>query len=589
MPRRRADHPRARPCSPVADVGHDRRRDDRCRRGDRRAPAATAGGRSRRRPAAPTLGAARPRAGSSAPSRSSAGCSSPSRCSCCSRSCSPPPTRCSPQLARSALDWQVDLDLGGVAERTVVVTVGRMDRRRAPRARSGAAPRAHPGGSADRTARARHHRPWAAAAIAWAQRASRHLARERRLGTVEAATILARRRRAVRGVRRAPARVPVRRARHDVDHRPHVRGVRPARLLRARRRRRPRGDARRRARPRGGPTRSRAQLAASLVLLGLTGVVLVSAFVRLRLYQDAYGWTELRFVVVVAIGWLAVALGRDGVAPARPVDPLDAPRPRDHGARHRRGHERRGPQAFVADRNLERALEPRARPAGRPDRASTRPTWRRSATRRCPRSSRPSHGLGPVIRPTWRAFLEGRRERAGLGPGAPGLAGVEPHPPAGSRRARGVVRNPLTAAAATRPSAADESRRHEVSCRPDPRPSRRSAPTAGSAGRPAGTPTAPRAPAARARAAPAATRSRTRSPPLTMVWPGPDERRERRVHVGCRVPGLRRLLDLDDLRAERRDERPVGDLVLELGTLALELLDLAADLRQLRLDLEQVA
>ena len=36
--------------------------------------------------------------------------------------------------------------------------------------------------------------------------------------------------------------------------------------------------------------------------------MLVSAFARLRLYQSMYGWTELRFVVLVAIGWLAVAL-----------------------------------------------------------------------------------------------------------------------------------------------------------------------------------------------------------------------------------------------------------------------------------------
>ena len=54
--------------------------------------------------------------------------------------------------------------------------------------------------------------------------------------------------------------------------------------------------------------RSRAQLAASLGLLALTAVVLVSALARLRLYQEAYGWTELRFIVVVAIGWLGAAI-----------------------------------------------------------------------------------------------------------------------------------------------------------------------------------------------------------------------------------------------------------------------------------------
>ena len=53
-------------------------------------------------------------------------------------------------------------------------------------------------------------------------------------------------------------------------------------------------------------------------LVALTGVVLVSAALRLRLYQEAYGWTELRFYVYAAIGWLglglaalAALLGRD--------------------------------------------------------------------------------------------------------------------------------------------------------------------------------------------------------------------------------------------------------------------------------------
>lgn len=41
-------------------------------------------------------------------------------------------------------------------------------------------------------------------------------------------------------------------------------------------------------------------------LIVLTLVVLASAFLRLRLYQDAYGWTELRFYVMAAIFWLAI-------------------------------------------------------------------------------------------------------------------------------------------------------------------------------------------------------------------------------------------------------------------------------------------
>lgn len=54
--------------------------------------------------------------------------------------------------------------------------------------------------------------------------------------------------------------------------------------------------------------RSRPYLAALLGLLALTAVVLVSAALRLRLYQDAYGWTELRLYVLTTIVSLAAAL-----------------------------------------------------------------------------------------------------------------------------------------------------------------------------------------------------------------------------------------------------------------------------------------
>ncbi len=110
--------------------------------------------------------------------------------------------------------------------------------------------------------------------------------------------------------------------------------------------------------------RSRVQLLAGLVLLGLTAVVLVSALVRLRLYQDAYGWTELRFVVLVAIGWLGAAIAL--------VAGLLATR-RTGWTLHvlgiavlvvLAGMNVVGPQAFVAERNLERALDPSLVPAG---------------------------------------------------------------------------------------------------------------------------------------------------------------------------------------------------------------------------------
>jgi len=52
--------------------------------------------------------------------------------------------------------------------------------------------------------------------------------------------------------------------------------------------------------------RPRAYVLAAIGLVVLTIVVLASAYLRLRLYQDAYGWTELRFYVLAAIIWLAL-------------------------------------------------------------------------------------------------------------------------------------------------------------------------------------------------------------------------------------------------------------------------------------------
>jgi Domain of unknown function (DUF4173) len=47
-------------------------------------------------------------------------------------------------------------------------------------------------------------------------------------------------------------------------------------------------------------------LIGAIGLAVLTGVVIVSAALRLMLYQDAYGWTELRLYVLATIGWLAI-------------------------------------------------------------------------------------------------------------------------------------------------------------------------------------------------------------------------------------------------------------------------------------------
>ena len=55
--------------------------------------------------------------------------------------------------------------------------------------------------------------------------------------------------------------------------------------------------------------RTGALVGAGLALAGLTAVVLASALLRLRIYQDAYGWTELRFYVLAAILWLGIGIG----------------------------------------------------------------------------------------------------------------------------------------------------------------------------------------------------------------------------------------------------------------------------------------
>jgi hypothetical protein len=54
--------------------------------------------------------------------------------------------------------------------------------------------------------------------------------------------------------------------------------------------------------------RPRLYLALTVGLVGLTIVVLASAALRLQLYQDAYGWTELRVYVAVSIVAMAVTL-----------------------------------------------------------------------------------------------------------------------------------------------------------------------------------------------------------------------------------------------------------------------------------------
>ena len=100
------------------------------------------------------------------------------------------------------------------------------------------------------------------------------------------------------------------------------------------------------------------------MLLGLTAVVLVSALARLRLYQDAYGWTELRFVVLTAILWLGVALAVTAALLVRRRTPWILHVLGILVLVTVAGMNAIGPQAFVADRNLERAIDPSLVPAG---------------------------------------------------------------------------------------------------------------------------------------------------------------------------------------------------------------------------------
>lgn len=104
--------------------------------------------------------------------------------------------------------------------------------------------------------------------------------------------------------------------------------------------------------------RSRAYVVAAIGLVALTLVVLGSAYLRLRLYQDAYGWTELRFYVLAAILWLAIgALGT--------VVALATNRTRwlIHGMIALSivfglTFNLIGPVRFIAERNVERAVNP---------------------------------------------------------------------------------------------------------------------------------------------------------------------------------------------------------------------------------------
>jgi hypothetical protein len=109
--------------------------------------------------------------------------------------------------------------------------------------------------------------------------------------------------------------------------------------------------------------RGRTYLGAALTLLALTAVVLASAWYRLDLYQQAYGWTELRFYAMTAIAFLALALAVFGWGVARgrmsfALQPLALA-----VVLVALTANAIGPAAFVARANIARVLDPSGLPA----------------------------------------------------------------------------------------------------------------------------------------------------------------------------------------------------------------------------------
>ena len=109
--------------------------------------------------------------------------------------------------------------------------------------------------------------------------------------------------------------------------------------------------------------RARAYQALAIAVVGLTLVVLASAALRLQLYQDAYGWTELRVYVAVSIAAMAVSLTALATFLA-----TDRVRWIGHamaviGVVSLVGLNVIAPAAFVAERNVQRVIDEALVPA----------------------------------------------------------------------------------------------------------------------------------------------------------------------------------------------------------------------------------
>jgi hypothetical protein len=109
--------------------------------------------------------------------------------------------------------------------------------------------------------------------------------------------------------------------------------------------------------------RTPALVGAGVGLCALSAVILASALLRLRIYQDAYGWTELRFYVLATIVWLAIGIGITVVLLLR-----DRMRWLIHGLTMAAvvvlvAVNLVGPSRLIADQNVDRLLNPALVPA----------------------------------------------------------------------------------------------------------------------------------------------------------------------------------------------------------------------------------
>ena len=105
-------------------------------------------------------------------------------------------------------------------------------------------------------------------------------------------------------------------------------------------------------------SRPRIYVGAAIALVIMTLVVLASAVLRLKLYQEAYGWTELRLYVAVSIGAMAATLATFAAFLA-----TDRTRWLGHvmaviGLISLISLNLIAPAAFVAERNLQRIIDP---------------------------------------------------------------------------------------------------------------------------------------------------------------------------------------------------------------------------------------